>query len=73
MRIISSGACERRCFVIAIFDPLGREAMEPISGEWQNAGEHEVTIDAHNLMPGIYECRLNAGDAVMTAKMVVVR
>jgi hypothetical protein len=58
---------------LTLFDPLGREVIQPISGEWQGAGEHDVTIDAQNLAAGIYECRLNAGDAVMTAKMVVVR
>ena len=58
---------------LTLFNPLGQELMKPISGEWQDAGEHEVTIDAHNLLPGIYECRLNTGDGVMTAKMVVVK
>jgi photosystem II stability/assembly factor-like uncharacterized protein len=58
---------------IAIFDPLGREVMQPLSNEWQNAGEHEATINAGNLAPGIYECRLSAGDNMTTAKMAVVR
>ena len=57
---------------VTLFDPLGREVMQPISGGWQDAGEHEATIDARNLAPRIYECRLNTGDAVMTAKMVVL-
>ncbi len=58
---------------ISIFDPVGREVMEPISGEWQDVGQHEITIDAQSLVAGIYECRLNAGDAVMTSKIAVVR
>jgi hypothetical protein len=56
---------------ISIFDPLGREVMQPISGEWQDAGEHETPIDVRNLVSGIYECRLVAGDNASSIKIVV--
>ena len=35
-----------------------------------NTGTNNITIDAVDLSPGIYNCILKAGDAVMTKKLV---
>jgi hypothetical protein len=39
----------------------------------QETGEHEIRMDASNLLPGIYTARLVAGKQVDVAKFVVVR
>jgi hypothetical protein len=58
---------------LTLFDALGREVARPVGNEMQNAGEHEVTLDARNLPAGIYECRLIAGGDVRVSKLVVTR
>jgi hypothetical protein len=45
----------------------------PVVGEMESSGAHETTFDTQGLPPGLYTCRLSAGDAEMFAKMVVVR
>ena len=44
---------------IDVFDVAGRRAAVPIRGSW-SAGPHEVTWDASDLTPGVYEARLTA-------------
>jgi len=45
----------------------------PVDNEWQDAGEHEATLDASNLAPGIYECRLETGGNESATKIVVLK
>jgi hypothetical protein len=42
-------------------------------GELESAGQHATTFDTQGLPPGVYSCRLSAGDAEMMARVVVVR
>lgn len=58
---------------IDLYDPLGHEAMEHLIGEYETIGTHEAALDALNLKPGIYECRLRCGDQQNFAKIVVMR
>jgi hypothetical protein len=58
---------------VTIFDPLGREVARPAESQWQDVGEHEATIDASNLSPGIYECRLAAAGNEVATRIVVLK
>ncbi|MGB3541904.1 T9SS type A sorting domain-containing protein [Rubrivirga sp.] len=66
-RLPSSGAVDLR-----VFDALGREVAVVLEGE-RSAGDLEVAFDAGRLSPGIYVVVLEAGDAVMTRTLTVVR
>jgi hypothetical protein len=58
---------------LALFDLQGRRVMDLLVGEWQAAGEHEVGLRATELPRGVYFCRLEAGETVVTRKLVLVR
>ncbi len=57
---------------LRLFDVLGREVAVLADGE-RPAGTHEVTVDAARLAAGVYVARLDAGRAVVTQRLVVVR
>ncbi len=58
---------------ITIIDPLGRVVAKPLDEEFQEAGQHEIQLDASKLAAGIYLCRLNAGGIEQETKFVVER
>jgi hypothetical protein len=58
---------------IIIYNVLGIEAANPLMNEAQDAGEHEVLLDANTLAPGIYECRFAAGGESQTTNIVVLK
>jgi hypothetical protein len=64
---------EESSVTITIYDVLGSIVATPVMGEMESVGQHETTFNTKELPPGIYTCRLSAGDAEMLAKMVVVR
>jgi photosystem II stability/assembly factor-like uncharacterized protein len=57
---------------IALFDAMGRAVRTLRSGAEQ-AGEHEIAIDASGLPTGVYYCRLQSGGSVLARPMVVER
>jgi hypothetical protein len=57
---------------LTVFDALGRQVRELASGT-KPAGTHEVSFDAGGLPSGTYLYRFEAGDFVVTKRMVVVR
>ncbi len=57
---------------LTVFDVLGRQVSILASG-MHPAGTHEVTFDATGLPPGVYFCRLQAGDYVETRSAVLIR
>ena len=57
---------------LEVFDVTGRRATNEIDGYWP-AGQHEVTVDARPLPPGVYAARLTSGSAQKTARFVLVR
>jgi|GEM_PF-5927011 len=57
---------------LRLFDVLGREVAVLADGA-RPAGTHEVAVDAARLAAGVYVARLDAGPAVVTQRLVVVR
>lgn len=63
---------ERARVSIDIIDEVGRTARSLVNSELP-AGEHSVEMEKGSLAAGTYYCRLTAGNAVETKKMVIVR
>jgi hypothetical protein len=64
---------QRSLFVsLTVVDLLGRQVATLIQGP-REAGEHALRFDATGLASGIYLCRLQAGDASRTMKMLLLR
>lgn len=57
---------------LAIFTVLG-ERIATLVNERQQAGAHEIMLDASHLASGVYIYHLKAGDFVSTRKMLLVR
>lgn len=57
---------------IELFDVLGRRAAVVEDGV-RSGGMHELRLDGSKLANGVYFCRLRAGQAVRTARIVVAR
>jgi DNA-binding transcriptional regulator of glucitol operon len=57
---------------LEVFDLLGRK-VATLRDEPMDAGEHEVGWDASGFSSGVYLVRLNAGDQVATAKLVLLK
>lgn len=57
---------------LRVFDLLGREVAVLVAGQ-RDAGEHTVRFDASRFASGVYIARLEAGDAVRTRLMSLVR
>ena len=58
---------------LAMFDIQGRQIEKLISGEFLDAGPHAATFDTGRWPLGCYICRLEAGEADATGKVVVLR
>jgi hypothetical protein len=57
---------------LTIYDLLGRQ-IEVLIDEYREAGIHNVSFDAFNLSSGVYFYRLQAGSAVETKRMVLLK
>jgi len=57
---------------IVISDALGRMFSIPVA-RYEDAGAHQINFDASKVAPGIYWCRLTAGDRVQIVKLVIER
>jgi hypothetical protein len=58
---------------LEIFDINGRFVESPLHHSWREAGQHEITFDASELPSGVYVYRLETGDFVSSAKMVLIK
>jgi hypothetical protein len=58
---------------MSAYDLQGRVVASLLSHEIQQAGSHQVSIRTEGWRPGYYFCRLMAGGAVATRKMLVVK
>ena len=63
---------DTRLAKLTVFDMLGREIAVLQNGVLP-AGEHHVDFDAHTLAGGLYFYRLDAGDASVTKKMLLLK
>ena len=57
---------------IVISDALGRMFSIPVA-RYEDAGAHQINFDASHLVPGMYWCRLTAGDRVQITKFIIER
>ena len=51
---------------------LGRQVAQVVTGR-QEAGFHQARWDAEGLPSGVYLCRLQAGDAVASRKLLLMK
>jgi hypothetical protein len=58
---------------LMVYDLHGRRVASLLDHVYQEAGRHEVPVQADRWKPGIYLCRLEAAGRSATRKMVVVR
>ena len=70
--VISFQLPARTFVTLKVYDILGREVAQLISGE-MTAGEHAVTFDGSRLASGMYFYRLSSGSNIVTKKMLMVK
>ncbi len=58
--------------VIKVFDAAGRE-IRTVEDVFRQAGKYNVMFDGTGLSSGVYFCRMEAGDAVRTRRMVLIK
>jgi len=58
--------------VLAVYDLAGRRVATLTPGEL-TAGRHAVVWSTEGVAPGVYECRMTAGDGVYGTRLVVTR
>lgn len=58
---------------LRVYDQLGKEVMTLIDRDIMTAGSYDVTFDASRLASGTYYYRLNAGDNVVSKKMILLK
>ena len=69
---ISFALPQARDITLTVYDVLGREVRELVSGRTP-AGVHTISFGATDLPSGVYFYRLEAGDYVETREMVLLR
>ncbi len=57
---------------LAVYDMAGRKVATLVSSR-RTAGPHEVRLDGRALASGVYLCRLEAGSARVTEKLLIVK
>src|SRR5579883_2679379 len=58
---------------VKIYDMLGREITTLADGEQKAGGLKQLTFEATGLAPGMYLCRLSAGNSSVTKKLILVK
>lgn len=57
---------------LALYDITGKVIETYLSNQVETGGDHQVTVDAHNLSPGLYYCMLRTAAGQVQTKKVVV-
>lgn len=57
---------------LAVFNSLGQQVVTLVQDE-REAGYHEVVFDGSQLASGVYYCTMNAANAVLTRKLLLIR
>lgn len=70
--VIRYGLPGRSHVTLTVYDALGRDVAQLVSGE-VDAGIHEVRFDAAGLASGVYLYRLQAGSSIETRRLLLVR
>ena len=70
---LSFSLARREAVTLTVHDVAGRELARLVDGEHRKAGVHELGLDGSNLASGVYLCRLQAGDTVLSRKLVHFR
>ncbi len=58
--------------VVKLFDITGRE-IKVLTDEYQQPGDHKVTVDVSELPAGSYLYQLRAGNEIETKKMMIIK
>src|SRR5258706_13105882 len=56
---------------IALYDVLGNKLQQLVNDD-QEQGEHNATMDLHNLTNGVYVLQIRAGEQIAEQKVVVM-
>ncbi len=57
---------------LKVYDVLGNEVAFLVN-EYQNAGMHNITFDAHQFSSGVYIYVINAGEFISSKKMLLIK
>ena len=57
---------------LSVYDLMGKEVAVLVDGI-QSAGNHEVRFSGENLTSGVYYCKLQAAEQVITRKMMLLK
>jgi hypothetical protein len=57
---------------IKLYDVVGHE-VKKLSDSFENAGEHQISLEGKTLPAGIYFCKLTTGDIQQTIKLVILK
>ena len=69
---ISYSIPQRSDVTLKVYDMLGREVMNLVSG-MKNKGTYEVSFDASNLSSGLYIYSISAGSYSASRKMMLLK
>lgn len=58
---------------LKIFNSLGQQTAVLVNGEVMKAGEHSVTWSAAEFASGVYFCRLETANKILTRKLMVIK
>ncbi len=58
---------------LKVYNILGQEVASLISNEVKNAGVHNITFNANKLSSGIYIYRIQAGNQIISKKMMLLK
>ncbi|MCC6723581.1 MAG: T9SS type A sorting domain-containing protein, partial [Saprospiraceae bacterium] len=59
-------------FTASLLDPLGRQVAVMLDNKGFEAGEHHLTLSGKNLSPGLYQLRVQAGEAILFQKLLKI-